>query len=259
MSSIDGISGRTGRWVESALTKLGKYTLIGFILSGVILYVFGLLADEIMEGDTLKLDAGILQYLHHFTSPALDSIAFAFSLMGAEVLAAIVVIALLILLIERRWGSALFLVVGTAGVEILNSLLKVFFHRPRPTVLLTNLPGQGWSFPSGHAMVSLVVYGLLAALIWRHVDWRHKTFWVTFLVLLVGAIGLSRLYLGVHYFSDVIGGYLAGTVWLLMMLTGSSEVTRIRGSMKHGIPPKETPSPTADEQQPAGSNTESKV
>lgn len=246
MSTIGGISERTLRWIEGALAKLGKYTLIGFILSWVILYLFGMLAGEIMEGDTMKLDVSILQFFHHFASPALDSIAFAFSLLGAEVLIAIVVIALLILLIERRWGSVLLLVIGTGGVEILNSLLKVFFHRPRPTVLLTNVPGQSWSFPSGHAMVSLVVYGILAALIWRHIDWRHKAFWVTFLILLVAAIGLSRIYLGVHYFSDVIGGYLAGTVWLLMLLSGSNEVTRIRGSMKQGIPPKEEPPPVKD-------------
>jgi undecaprenyl-diphosphatase len=127
---------------------------------------------------------------------------------------------------RRRYQSlAAFWIIATMGVGLLNAELKDAFARPRPG----NAPPQwGWSFPSGHSMGSFVVYGMLAYLIVLSVRQRAaRNALVSALTLLVLAIGFSRVYLGAHWPSDVVGGFLAGTVWLTLCISGC-EFTRRR-------------------------------
>jgi undecaprenyl-diphosphatase len=131
----------------------------------------------------------------------------------------------------RRW----WLYLGTwlaavGGSAVLAQLLKGLFARPRPFFEHPLLIETSYSFPSGHAMESLVVYGMLAYFaVLALKTWRARTAVVFGAALLVLLIGLSRMYLGVHYFSDVVAGYAAGGVWLSALITGVEIVRRGRG------------------------------
>jgi undecaprenyl-diphosphatase len=122
-------------------------------------------------------------------------------------------------------------VIGLAGGSLLNLVLKGVWERPRPSFAAPFTVAGGWSFPSGHAMGSLIGYGLLAYVLLPSVR-RHGARLVVIVstTVLIGSIGFSRLYLGVHYFSDVIGGYAAGTVWLGACVSGLETVRRRRRS-----------------------------
>jgi undecaprenyl-diphosphatase len=113
------------------------------------------------------------------------------------------------------------------GGGLLDGVLKQIFRRPRPAWDAPIAVSGGFSFPSGHAMVSLVAYGMLAYLVWLQLEHqRARVALVGCTLVLVLLIGLSRMYLGVHYFSDVIAGYAAGAVWLAACITGLEVVRR---------------------------------
>jgi undecaprenyl-diphosphatase len=128
----------------------------------------------------------------------------------------------------RRW----WLYLGTwlaavGGSALLDQLLKGLFARPRPFFEHPVLVEASYSFPSGHAMESFVLYGMLAYFaVLALKTWRARTAVVFGAALLVLLIGLSRMYLGVHYFSDVLAGYAAGGVWLCALITGAETVRR---------------------------------
>lgn len=223
---------RSRRWVEAALARLGWFTGIGVIVTLVTLVGFVLVADAVMAGVTRQIDLAVLSTLRAQATPGWDRFASIFTMLGAEGLVVLIVVALVLLLLKRHWGDAVLLAVGAGGAEILNSVIKLFFHRARPTSLVTTLPGQVYSFPSGHAMMSLVTYGLFAAILWPYLRPRFRGVLIALLLVLVGAIGFSRIYLGLHYLSDVIGSYLAGAVWLVVMLMGSRELRRVAARLR---------------------------
>lgn len=110
--------------------------------------------------------------------------------------------------------EALKVLLAVLGATLLNQLLKMHFHRLRPNTAL--FPQPGLSFPSGHAMIGVALYGCAAWLLWRH--GRHPA-WAAALLLWVGTIGLSRIYFHVHYATDVLAGFAAGLVWLILLRT----------------------------------------
>ena len=101
-------------------------------------------------------------------------------------------------------------------VFILNYILKLIFSRTRP-IDINIITETGYSFPSGHAMISLAIYGFLAYLLWES-DYKYKKIGVSLLVLLIVLIGISRIYLGVHYTSDVIAGFIVSLGYLLLFI-----------------------------------------
>jgi membrane-associated phospholipid phosphatase len=108
------------------------------------------------------------------------------------------------------------------GAGILNQFLKNTLQRQRPQLPNPWIAESGWSFPSGHAMCSLVIYGLLAySICFLPTSRTFRLTFGLFTILLVIAIGFSRLYLGAHYFSDVMAGYLAAVFWLVLCITGN--------------------------------------
>ena len=118
------------------------------------------------------------------------------------------------LLVQQRFISAFILVIVISGGVGLNIWLKNLFARVRPALWERIVEANSFSFPSGHAMVSLVVYGFIGYLLIANFrSW--SSFILFFTVLLILAIGFSRLYLGVHYPTDIIAGYAAGLVWLI--------------------------------------------
>jgi len=126
---------------------------------------------------------------------------------------AVAAVACVVLYRRRRLVDAVLLPVVLAGAELLNLILKLSFHRARPEVAFVEL--DTYSYPSGHAMISTAAYGALAYLAWSHLGTtRRRLSLGAVLVVLLGLIGFSRIYLGVHYLSDVLAGIAGGVFWL---------------------------------------------
>jgi undecaprenyl-diphosphatase len=173
----------------------------------------------------------LLDWFHAHTSPTGLRIFVAISWLGSPAVMAGIAVAVGFVLLLRRDRLMLLGWVGAfVGVGVLNAVLKRIIHRPRPAYATAFLHGTSFSFPSGHAMGSLVGYGMLTYLVL--VLWvKRRSLQVALVIIasiLILAIGLSRLYLGVHYFSDVVGGYAAGLVWLTVCITGLEIARRQR-------------------------------
>jgi membrane-associated phospholipid phosphatase len=130
----------------------------------------------------------------------------------------LVIIAYLILKKDNDTASAL--VATILGGILLNNFLKIIIHRPRPLSETTLVTIYGWSFPSGHAMNSMIFYGIIAYFLIRGSrSWISKSVIITMALGIVLAIGLSRIYLQVHYLSDVTAGFAGGLFWLSVCIT----------------------------------------
>jgi len=188
--------------------------VIGCVLMLATLALFGLLAATVVAYQPIPGDAGANVALHRHATPALDVVMNAITTLGATPVLAVVVLGAAVALLRiRRVREAAFLVAVSVGSALLTEALKRAFARPRPT-LPWAATLNSYSFPSGHALGSLACYFALALVVWRVCGRRWGALATGCASLLVLAIGLSRVYLGVHYVSDVIGGYAAGTCWV---------------------------------------------
>lgn len=210
---------------QGRLAEFGAIVVAGFIAAVVVLYAFAWLATEVLDQETQALDLATLAFLQQFSSPRLTQAAQLVSLLGSEGVWVMGAVLLALLAWHRRRGAAIMLLFITTGAQVLNDILKTVFHRTRPTPLVGFLDAQQFSFPSGHAMVSAAFYFYVAYLTWRYVRGWWRGVLIGGLVLLVLLIGLSRLYLEVHYLSDVIAGYLAGFLWADAVIVGRRVLT----------------------------------
>jgi undecaprenyl-diphosphatase len=148
---------------------------------------------------------------------------------GPVSLAILAAVILTGLLIARRFSFASYLLVTAGGGGLINLELKLYFARARPAVAEALRVAHGYSFPSGHAMGSAVTFGALSYLVFRSTSrWRWKAAVLALAGALVAAVSLSRVYLGVHWFSDVGAGVTAGTVWVLVCTVAYETMRRIR-------------------------------
>lgn len=192
-------------------------------IAGAGLVVFKL-AEEIGEGDLRALDTA---FLLAFRDPADHAeligprwlahlMTDITSLGGTSVLTLITVVALGYLLIERKYHAATFLLMVMLGGMLLNTTLKIGFDRPRPDLLAHVARPESGSFPSGHALMSAVAYLTLGVLLGRvQTRRRLKVYFLAVAVVLTGLIGMSRVYLGVHWPTDVLAGWCVGAAWAL--------------------------------------------
>ena len=190
--------------------------LLGALLVAVsALFVFGWLSEEMLEGETQKLDMFVRDSVHQHSTPGLTRLMQAFSFLGSVVtVTSLCLVLLAAFLYFRRKRMAALLGMTMIGMVVLDEALKLAFHRPRPMAFFGPTPSS-YSFPSGHAFGALCLYGVLAAILVPRVRGRIAK-WAIWLaaVFLIAMIGFSRIYLGVHYPSDVIAGYAAGAVWV---------------------------------------------
>ena len=182
---------------------------------GMLLAFSDLAWETVFRHETEAVDGLFIWMVRYFANPGLDKSMIAVSSLGAGYLYALIVFSSLLgFMYKRYWREAGVLMLSFGGGLALNVLLKVLFERSRPA-LPRVVEAAGYSFPSGHAMVSLCFYGMLAFLLMRRVaSFAGRVLIVTAAVVLIGAIGLSRIYLGVHYPTDVAAGYAAGATWL---------------------------------------------
>jgi undecaprenyl-diphosphatase len=167
----------------------------------------------------VHLDHAITAFIQARDSEAGESVFVGVSLLGAPLLAAFVTVVTLALAKRRDWLRAAVVALGSAGGAGLNTALKQIFHRGRPEYAVEFIPHQSWSFPSGHAMDSLVAYGIMLYFLLEHTrDPVRRRLIIAATSILLFLIAFSRVYLGVHYLSDVIAGWLAGGAWLIVSL-----------------------------------------
>jgi undecaprenyl-diphosphatase len=196
--------------------------LVGLLAAAAALMLFMWLGEEVREGDIITVDEGIRGVVHQVASPGLTAFMRAASRYGGPsvLVPAGLVVALAFLI--KRWQRGAFLVIVTlAGAGLLNGLLKLYFARLRPEPFFDYPLPPSPSFPSGHALYAACVFGGLAALL----SPRLKTHLLRVLVwsaavLLAGFVGLSRVYLGVHYPSDVLAGFAVGLIWVTAVAFG---------------------------------------
>jgi undecaprenyl-diphosphatase len=172
-------------------------------------------ADEVREGTTQRVDDAVLHWIAAHQVPWLVDTMAELTMLGTGlVVTTIVAVSALFLWLTRHKYSAVLLLVATLGGIALNNVLKAGFDRPRPQVITWGTHVLTSSFPSGHAMSAAVVYGTIAYLAAR----LERRMWTRVLTLMMAAalialIALSRMYLGVHYPSDVLAGVLVGFAW----------------------------------------------
>ena len=190
----------------------------GFVGLTACLVLFGTLAEGIRDKEIYTLDLWANPFFHGLSSPFMDGLMNAATFAGSNLfIPPLFVITVGILVRIHRPGAALFLAVASGGSLLLNGLMKVFFQRPRPQLPWANVLPD-FSFPSGHTMNSMAFDLALAVIVWSIRGRRSGIVAVVIATLLSGLIGLSRIYLGFHYFTDVLGGVLAGVGWLLVVL-----------------------------------------
>ena len=175
-----------------------------------------------------EVDFAVFDYLKQYVSDGMSSFMQFITFLGTHsflIPANLVLIAYFLFIKKHRWYSIRIPVVAIGGVSLM-FLLKFLFHRPRPLIPLLK-EAQGLSFPSGHAMMSFSFYGLLIYLVWRNIEnpWVRGVL-VTLLFLLIFTIGLSRIYLRVHYASDVMAGFAVGIIWLVLSLWVTHRIER---------------------------------
>jgi len=184
------------------------------LFAGVLLPlgVFASLADEVHELEAFVFDDPLLWRLRAWTTPGLDTFFVVVSKLGyGWGLIPVDTLIVLALLAWRRWREATFAFLAFVGSALLNIGAKHFFQRDRPSLWESIAPESTFSFPSGHAMGSMTLAAVLVALCWR-TRWRWP---VTGLAaVFVGLVGLSRMYLGVHYPSDILAGWCAALAWV---------------------------------------------
>ncbi len=200
--------------------KLNSYLVTAFVISVVCVIGFSLISLLVSDDKIIHFDSSVIAAIQGLESPNLTSIMKFFTTIGSTPVVIVLSLFLLFFLykvLQHRLELILFLA-AIIGSVILNSLLKNLFHRMRPN-LHRLIDITGYSFPSGHAMTAFTVYGIMSFLLWRHISSkRGRSLLILFSVFMILMIGISRVYLGVHYPSDVIGGYLASGFWLSTLI-----------------------------------------
>jgi undecaprenyl-diphosphatase len=209
----------TVRWIaghaRNAYTAFGLFLVAGAAVAIACTWAFTQIAGHVRSGATQRFDDAVMHFVAAHQYPLLESFMIEVTMLGTGlVVTVIVLIAGMFLWLNQHKHSALLLLAATVGGIGLNWLLKAGFSRPRPQIFEWGTHALSSSFPSGHAMSSAIVYSTvayLAARLQRNHGSRILT--MSFAALLVALICASRLYLGVHYPSDVLAGVTIGLAW----------------------------------------------
>jgi undecaprenyl-diphosphatase len=212
-------------YIRNKLTPLGalrNYILGGMVLGLSFMLLFAKLAEDLINNELRQFDQIVINVVRLTDSPWTTKIMKAITTMGSPemmILLGLIVLFFLFKIKKHYWDSVM-IITAFAGSWIMDELLKLDFHRSRPDIAQL-VKVTGYSFPSGHAMVSFALYGMIAYLMWINFKSGKLRYSLTALfILLVFLIGLSRIYLGVHYPSDVLAGFAAGGFWLVGCILG---------------------------------------
>jgi undecaprenyl-diphosphatase len=213
------------RSVLRVITAEGWWALLAVVLIGGGLWGFAELADEVADGETHAFDRATMLALRETDDPA-DPLGPAWvefvardvtSLGGTAVLVMLTCASVGYLLLSRRWGAALLVTVSILGGTLISSGLKSMFDRPRPDLVPHAVEVTSASFPSGHAMLAMITYLTLGVVLAEvQPKRRYKAYILAWALLLSVLVGLTRVYLGVHWPTDVLAGWCIGAAWALL-------------------------------------------
>ena len=230
---------------DSLVGALGIFLVGGLIVAAIGTAFFAVVADHVREGNTQAFDDAVIRWMGAHHSANLDAVMVEITALGTGVVVLMIVaVAALFLVLTNHKYSAILLLVSTAGGIILNGILKLGFNRPRPSIFVPTVQAVSSSFPSGHAMSAAIVYSTVAYLAAR----LHKRRWARWLVmtaafLVIALISISRLYLGVHYPSDVIAGVAIGLAWAGFCMATLEAIQKFGIHHDPQILKNETPAP----------------
>jgi membrane-associated phospholipid phosphatase len=198
-----------GRSEQSLLMRRRCLLFFGIIAP---LLVFGSLAEDVVEKKKFAFDQEMLYFIHGGSSTVMDRLMAAITQAGSGIVLAIsCAIAVLLLLRQRGRVAALYVVISFSGAALLNQLCKHIFARTRPDLWISALPETSFSFPSGHAINSMAMCGALIVVSWSS-RWRGLVLACS--AVFVPLVGVSRLYWGVHYPSDILAGWACAIAWI---------------------------------------------
>jgi undecaprenyl-diphosphatase len=208
--------------VKKTFSSKALPLLAGLLVFAIMTLTLGEISEDIINHEPITVaDIQLSNWLHAHTSPLLTKMMLVGTSFGSTGVVACIAVALGLFLLSRRqfyWLLALVLTVPGGG--LLNRLLKYVFHRPRPHFEDPILKLTSYSFPSGHTMIATVLYGVIAAYVFTQTtDWRWRVLSIVSAAFLIGIVACSRIYLGAHYLSDVLGAMAEGLAWLSLCLT----------------------------------------
>lgn len=196
-----------------------------WLLVALPLLVFAALGEDILDRETFRYDTPALLWLHAHSNGFLDRTMLGFTLVGGGALLGVAAVWCVILWFTQRQRDMRFVLLSMGGAAALNLAAKAIFARARPDLWLSLSPEHDYSFPSGHAMLSSAFVLTALVLLWKsQTSPLGKRALTALGALFVLAVGLSRLYLGVHYPSDILAGWMASLAWvaLLTILSGKT-------------------------------------
>lgn len=183
----------------------------------VFIIIFGIIAYFVINHQTGDFDSFVYNMVTFFKTDYLTGFYKFITFFASEVMILLVSLVLIIVFKNKKYGA--FALLNAISILILNILLKLIFMRDRPYDLMI-ITESGYSFPSGHAMASLGFYGFIIYLLWHfNITKRMKILFSIMLSILILLIGMSRIYLGVHYASDVLAGYMVSGAYLILYIT----------------------------------------
>ena len=212
---------RSGKLIGGLLDpdqpELRTLLTLAVLLFGALWLFLGVLEDVITGDPLVYVDQGLYQFLQDLRTPWGDRLMVIVTELGDSVVIALVAVAVLAWLMWRRsWHAAWYWGAAVGFGQLAASMIKLLLQRPRPIAdIYTGI--SSYSFPSGHATMSMVVYGFLAVLIARHLSSSRRWIVYALAALLIISISISRLYLGAHWFSDVLGGLSLGLAWVSLL------------------------------------------
>lgn len=213
--------------------RVSVYKALGWYLGGLLATILLLILIDRAVLETaairglLSLDRSLLLAIHRLSNPLLDSLMIFITYLGSRYVVAILfLLAFVVFAYRRLWQSVLSLTVVTIGAGFIDLVMKAESARPRP-LFFRVIPATGFSFPSGHALLATVFYGMIAFILYTRARSKvSRILVVSSTAALVLLIGFSRLYLGVHWPSDVLGGYIVGLLWLFLSIRALHLVER---------------------------------
>ena len=216
---------------KKIFSEIKLFSLEIFVLLAIFtiaLTAFITIAGMVSEGKMQNFDNRALVFIAGYVTNINTNVMQSFTFLGAHTFlipANLLLTAWFLFIKKRHWYSIKVPAVALSSLLLMLNL-KLIFHRERPDTPLLQM-AKGFSFPSGHALMSVTFYGLLVLIVWQNVKQAWLK-WIlsVFLILLIAAIGLSRVYLRVHYASDVLAGFAVGLVWLLLSLWVLSKVEK---------------------------------
>jgi membrane-associated phospholipid phosphatase len=226
--------------LKAGLSPEGYFALQ--IATGVLVFaagawLFGGIAEDVMTGEPLvALDLGVERWFHAHQTPWLNRILSSISRVhGWRGITAATILLLLYLLWHRNWRWVTTVICAVPGGMLFDAILKMAFHRARPTLSELTFVLHTYSFPSGHVMAATLFYGVAAAyLTTRLVAWRWEFLAALVACFLVAVVAFSRVYLGVHFLSDVLAAAAAGATWLALCLMAADTLWYRRGRPHNG-------------------------